>query len=155
MSNITDNLIDLNLILPEASRPVANYSPYLVVDDKIFVSGQIPFEKGEIIYKGKVGVDISIAQAKKAAELCLINTLAVLSNATKGNLNSLKSCIKINVFINSADNFFEQPEVADGASNLIKKVFKENGNHTRSAVSCNALPKNASVEIDSIFQLKS
>jgi len=155
MSNITNNLIGLNLILPEATKPVANYSPYLIVNNKIYVSGQIPFEKGEIIYKGKVGIDISIVQAKKAAELCLINTLAVLNNATNENLNSLKCCIKINVFINSTDNFFEQPEVADGASNLIKEVFKENGNHARSAVSCNSLPKNASVEIDSIFQLKS
>tara|TARA_B100000242_G_C42817462_1_gene379966 strand:+ start:209 stop:676 length:468 start_codon:yes stop_codon:yes gene_type:complete len=155
MSNITNNLIGLNLILPKATKPVANYSPYLIVNNKIYVSGQIPFEKGEIIYKGKVGIDISIVQAKKAAELCLINTLAVLNNATNENLNSLKCCIKINVFINSTDNFFEQPEVADGASNLIKEVFKENGNHARSAVSCNSLPKNASVEIDSIFQLKS
>ena len=155
MSNITNNLIGLNLILPEATKPVADYSPYLIVNNKIYVSGQIPFEKGEIIYKGKVGIDISIVQAKKAAELCLINTLAVLNNATNENLNSLKCCIKINVFINSTDNFFEQPEVADGASNLIKEVFKENGNHARSAVSCNSLPKNASVEIDSIFQLKS
>ena len=74
MSNITNNLIGLNLILPEATKPVANYSPYLIVNNKIYVSGQIPFEKGEIIYKGKVGIDISIVQAKKAAELCLINT---------------------------------------------------------------------------------
>ena len=83
----------------------------------------------------------------------MINTLAVLFNATKGNLNIVNSCVKINVFINSADDFFEQPIVADGASDLIKEIFKENGNHARSAVSCNSLPKNATVEIDSIFQL--
>ena len=79
--------------------------------------------------------------------------MALLNLVTNNNLNRIISCIKINVFINSADDFFEQPLVADGASNLIKKIFKDNGDHARSAVSCNSLPKNASVEIDSVFQL--
>ena len=84
----------------------------------------------------------------------MINTLAVLNLATNNNLDRVKSCIKINVFLNSTDDFFDQPIVADGASNLLRKIFKNYGDHARSAVSCNSLPKNASVEIDSIFQLK-
>ena len=153
MTDIIKSLEELNIILPKASKPVANYSPYVITENKIYISGQIPFQEGNIIYKGKVGKDIGIEEAKKASALCLINTIAVLFDATKGNLNIVKSCVKINVFINSVNDFFDQPIVADGASDLIKDIFKENGNHARSAVSCNSLPKNAAVEIDSIFQL--
>ena len=154
MTDIIKNLMELNIVLPEPSKPVANYSPFVIENKRIYVSGQIPIKKGVLLYKGKAGKDISIEEAKEAAALCLINTISVLRNALQGNLNNLKACIKINVFINSVEEFYEQPEVADGASDLIKKIFKVNGNHARSAVSCNSLPKNAAVEIDSIFLLK-
>ena len=154
MNNIIKSIQDLKIILPAATKPVANYSPYVFFKDMIYVSGQIPFKNGVLVYKGKVGKDINIDEAIIASEICLINTLAVLNLATNNNLNKVKSCIKINVFINSSNDFIQQPEVADGASNLIKKIFKDDGNHARSAVSCNSLPKDASIEIDSIFQLK-
>ena len=154
MINLIKRLKELNIILPEASKPVANYSPFVITDKLIYVSGQIPLKNGSLIYKGKAGKDLTIEDAKKAAAICLINTIAVLNDATEKKLNNVKSCIKINVFINSTDNFYDQPAVADGASDLIKIIFKEDGNHARSAVSCNSLPKNAAVEIDSIFQLK-
>ena len=153
MNNIIKSLSDLGIILPEPTKPVANYSPYVIFKNTIYVSGQIPFKDGTIAYQGKVGKDININEAVDASEICLLNTLALLNLATNNNLNRITSCIKINVFINSTDDFFEQPIVADGASNLIKKIFKDNGEHARSAVSCNSLPKNASVEIDSVFQL--
>ncbi len=153
MNNIIKSIQDLKILLPEAAKPVANYSPYVLHNDMIYVSGQIPFKNGVLAYKGKVGKDITVDEAINASKICLINTLAVLNLATN-NLNKVKSCIKINVFINSSDDFIQQPEVADGASNLIKEIFKDDGNHARSAVSCNSLPKDASVEIDSIFQLK-
>ena len=153
MNNIVKSLLDLNIVLPEPTKPVANYSPYTICENLIYVSGQIPFKNGNIVYKGKVGRDISTQEAINASEVCLLNTLSVLNRATRNNLNKIISCIKISVFINSTSDFFEQPLVADGASNLIKKIFKDNGNHARSAVSCNSLPKNACVEIDSIFQL--
>ena len=153
MTNIIKSLQELNIILPEPSKPVANYSPYVIVDNKVYISGQIPLKKGDIVYKGKVGKNITIEDGQAASQLCLLNTMAVLNLALQNNLNKVKCCIKINVFINSADDFFDQPVVADGASNLIKSIFKVNGNHARSAVSCNSLPKNASVEIDSIFQI--
>ena len=153
MNNIIKSIQDLKILLPEAAKPVANYSPYVLHNDMIYVSGQIPFKNGVLAYKGKVGKDITVDEAINASKICLINTLAVLNLATN-NLNKVKSCIKINVFINSTDDFIQQPEVADGASNLIKEIFKDEGNHARSAVSCNSLPKDASVEIDSIFQLE-
>ena len=153
MSDINKSIQELKLIIPEPAKPVANYSPYVILNNIIYVSGQIPFKDGNISYKGKVGKDITINEAISAAEICLMNTLAILKLATNNNLNSIKSCVKINVFINSSDDFFEQPLVADGASNLIKKIFKNNGSHARSAIGCNSLPKNASIEIDSIFQL--
>ena len=154
MINLIKRLKELNIILPEASKPVANYSPFVITDKLIYISGQIPLKNGSLIYKGKVGKDLTMEDAKKAAAICLINTIAVLNDATEKNLNNVKSCIKINVFINSTDNFYDQPAVADGASDLIKIIFNEDGNHARSAVSCNSLPKNAAVEIDSIFKLK-
>ena len=153
MNNIIKSLSALGIVLPSPTKPVANYSPYVIFKNTIYVSGQIPLKDGIIAYQGKVGKDIDINEAINASEICLLNTLALLNLATHNNLNRIISCIKINVFINSADDFFEQPLVADGASNLIKKIFTDNGDHARSAVSCNSLPKNASVEIDSIFQL--
>ena len=153
MNNIIKSIQDLKILLPEAAKPVANYSPYVLHNDMIYVSGQIPFKNGVLAYKGKVGKDITVDEAINASKICLINTLAVLNLATN-NLNKVKSCLKINVFINSSDDFTQQPEVADGASNLIKEIFKDDGSHARSAVSCNSLPKDAAVEIDSIFQLK-
>ena len=154
MNDIIKSIQDLNLKIPEPASPVANYSPYVLYKNTIYVSGQIPFKDGSIAYTGKVGKDVSLNNAILASEICFMNTLAVLNLATKNNLNIIKSCLKINVFINSSDDFFDQPIVADGASNLIKKIFKKNGNHARAAVSCNSLPKNASVEIDSIFQIE-
>ena len=155
MINIEENLRKYNITIPKANKPVANYSPYVKTENLLFISGQIPIVGGKMLFTGKVNKDIEIPSAVKAAELCMLNSFAILKDAVQNNLSLVNKCIKINVFINSTDNFFEQPEVADGASNLIKEVFKENGNHARSAVSCNSLPKNASVEIDSIFQLKS
>ena len=136
-----------------ANKPVANYSAYVFAENTIYVSGQIPFKDGKLIYKGKVGKDIDIEEGKKAASLCFLNTLAILQKATEENLNKIISCIKINVFINSESNFIDQPTVADGASDLIKEIFRENGSHARSAISCNSLPKDAAVEIDSIFKI--
>ena len=153
MNNVIKNLQDLNIILPKAAKPVANYSPFVLENTRVYISGQIPFKNEKVIYQGKVGKDINIQDAVNAAKLCFINTLAVLNLATGYDLNKVSSCIKINVFINSTDDFYEQPLVADGASNMIKDIFKENGNHARSAVSCNSLPKDAAVEIDSLFKL--
>ncbi len=155
MKNIIENLNKLNIDLPEIAKPIADYVPYVKTKNIIFISGQIPIKNKNILYKGKLGKEISVEEGKKAAELCIINTFAILKKATNNNLLSIKKCVKLNVFINSIDNFFEQPEVADGASKLLNKILHPNGSHSRSAVSCNSLPRNVSVEIDSIFEIKS
>ena len=153
MMNIEENLKKHDIIIPTPAKPVANYSPYLISKNLIFISGQIPIINGNIIYKGKVNKDLTINKSVKAAELCMLNSFAILIDAVANNLNQIKRCIKINVFINSDSSFIEQPKVADGASNLISKIMDPNTNHARSAVSVNSLPKDAAIEIDSIFEI--
>ena len=153
MINIAENLKKHNITIPKANKPVANYSPYVKTEHLIFISGQIPMTDGNILFTGKVNKDVEISSAVKAAELCMLNSFAVLKDAVQNNLSLVRRCIKINVFINSDDLFFNQPVVADGASNLITKIMSPNSDHARSAVSVNSLPKNATVEIDSVFEI--
>ena len=153
MINIEENLKKYKIIIPKANKPVANYSPYVVTENLVFISGQIPIADGKMLFTGKVNKDIEIPSAVEAAELCMLNSFAILKDAVQNNLNTVRKCIKINVFINSDDLFINQPEVADGASNLISKIMRPNSEHTRSAISVNSLPKNATVEIDSVFEI--
>jgi enamine deaminase RidA (YjgF/YER057c/UK114 family) len=153
MINIEENLRKYNITIPKANKPVANYSPYVKTEKLIFISGQIPITDGNMLFTGKVNKDVEISSAVKAAELCMLNSFAILKDAVQSNLNLVNKCVKINVFINSDDSFVNQPEVADGASNLITKIMSPNSDHARSAVSVNSLPKNATVEIDSVFEI--
>ena len=153
MLNIDENLRKYNITIPKANKPVANYSPYVKTEKLIFISGQIPITDGNMLFTGKVNKDLEISSAIKAAELCMLNSFAILKDAVQSNLNLVNKCVKINVFINSDDSFVNQPEVADGASNLITKIMSPNSDHARSAVSVNSLPKNATVEIDSVFEI--
>ena len=151
---IDENLRKYNITIPKANKPVANYSPYVITEKLIFISGQIPITDGNMLFTGKVNKDVELSSAVKAAELCMLNSFAVLKDALQNNLNLVRKCIKINVFINSDNLFINQPEVADGASNLITKIMSPNSDHARSAVSVNSLPKNATVEIDSVFEIE-
>jgi len=153
MLNIEENLRKYNITIPKPNKPVANYSPYVKTEKLIFISGQIPITDGNMLFTGKVNKDVEISSAVKAAELCMLNSFAILKDAVQNNLNLVNKCVKINVFINSDDSFVNQPEVADGASNLITKIMSPNSDHARSAVSVNSLPKNATVEIDSVFEI--
>ena len=153
MINIEENLKKYKIIIPKANKPVANYSSYIITENLIFISGQIPIADGKMLFTGKVNKDIEIPSAVEAAELCMLNSFAILKDAVQNNLNTVRKCIKINVFINSDDLFINQPEVADGASNLISKIMRPNSGHARSAISVNSLPKNATVEIDSVFEI--
>ncbi len=149
---IEDKLIELGLQLPIAPIPLASYVPAVVVDNLIFTSGQIPVLEGELKFKGKIGKDLTAEEGRSAAELCLLNCLSVIKNSA-GSLDKIEKIIKVTVFINSADNFTGQPKVANGASDLLVKLFGEKGKHARSAVGVNELPINAAVEIEMIARL--
>jgi enamine deaminase RidA (YjgF/YER057c/UK114 family) len=119
----------------------------------IYISGQVPFKSDGKLITGKVGKELNLEEAQNAAKLCALNLLAQLKKACGGNLDKVKGCIKITGYVNSIDNFTEQPKVINGASDLISKVFEEIGKHTRAAVSVNSLPLGVPVEVDAIFEI--
>ena len=143
----------LNIKLPEAKAPVGNYVATKVVGKMLFISGQISInENGELI-KGKVGKDLDTEAGYDAARRCALSIISQTKKACEGDLSKIKSCIKLTGFVNSTDDFTEQPKVINGASDLIVSVFGDNGMHTRAAVSSNSLPLGVSVEVDAIFEL--
>jgi len=144
---------ELNINLPEAKPPVGSYVATKIVGNLLYISGQISIaENGELI-KGKVGKDLSVDDGYKAAERCGLSIISQAKVACSGDLSKIKSCVKLTGFVNSTDNFTEQPKVINGASDLIASVFGEAGMHTRAAVSTNSLPLGVSVEVDAIFEL--
>ena len=148
-----NNLKKNNINLPEAPAPVGSYVASKIVGKLLYISGQISMNsKGELI-KGKLGKDLNAEDGYKAAERCALSILAQAKKILSGNLDEIKSCIKIVGFVNSTDNFIEQPKVINGASDLISKIFGKSGIHTRAAVSTNSLPLGVSVEVDAIFEL--
>ena len=144
---------DLKINLPEAKPPVGSYVASKIVGNLLYISGQISIsENGELI-KGKVGKDLSVDDGYKAAERCGLSIISQAKVACHGDLSKIKSCVKLTGFVNSTDNFTDQPKVINGASDLIASVFGEAGMHTRAAVSTNSLPLGVSVEVDVIFEL--
>ena len=144
---------ELKINLPEAKPPVGSYVATKIVGNLLYISGQISIsENGELI-KGKVGKDLSVDDGNKAAERCGLSIISQAKVACNGDLSKIKSCVKLTGFVNSTDNFTEQPKVINGASDLIASVFGEAGMHTRAAVSANSLPLGVSVEVDAIFEL--
>jgi len=149
-----DKIKELNIELPEAKAPVGSYVATKISGNLLYISGQISMNsKGELI-KGKVGKDLTTEEAYKAAERCGLSIIAQVKKACDGDLSKIKSCIKLTGFVNSSDDFIEQPKVINGASDLIASVFGNSGMHTRAAVSTNSLPLGVSVEVDAIFELK-
>ena len=144
---------ELNINLPEAKPPVGSYVATKIADNLLYISGQISIsENGELI-KGKIGKDLSVDDGYKAAERCGLSIISQAKVACHGDLSKIKSCVKLTGFVNSTDNFTDQPKVINGASDLIASVFGEAGMHTRAAVSTNSLPLGVSVEVDAIFEL--
>ena len=144
---------ELKIKLPEAKPPVGFYVATKIVGNLLYISGQISIsENGELI-KGKVGKDLSVDDGYKDAERCGLSIISQAKVACHGDLSKIKSCVKLTGFVNSIDNFTEQPKVINGASDLIASVFGEAGMHTRAAVSTNSLPLGVSVEVDAIFEL--
>ena len=151
---IDEKLKKLNIKLPNAPDPVGAYVAYKKVGNLLFISGQLPIAFDGKIIKGKIGKNLTLEQGQEAAKFCVINILAQVKKALNGDLNKVKSCIKITGYVNSTDDFIEQPKVINGASDLIASIFGDAGMHTRAAVSTNSLPLGVSVEVDAIFELK-
>ena len=151
--NFEDKIKELQIELPEAKAPVGSYVATKMVGKLLYISGQISMNsKGELI-KGKVGKDLTTDEAYKAAERCGLSIVAQVKKACDGDLSKVKSCIKLTGFVNSTEDYIEQPKVINGSSDLIASIFGEAGMHTRAAVSTNSLPLGVSVEVDAIFEL--
>ena len=148
-----DKIKELKIELPEAKAPVGSYVATKIVGKLLYVSGQISIDSKGNLIKGKVGKDLTTDEAYKAAERCGLSIIAQVKNACNGDLSKVKSCIKLTGFVNSIDDYIEQPKVINGASDLISSIFGEAGMHTRAAVSTNSLPLGVSVEVDGIFEL--
>ena len=144
---------DQGIILPEAKAPVGNYLASKIVGKMLFISGQISIDESGQLIKGKVGKDLDTNTGYEAAKRCAISIIAQVKKACNNDLSKVKSCIKLTGFVNSTDDFTEQPKVINGASDLIASIFGEIGMHTRAAVSTNSLPLGVSVEVDAIFEL--
>ena len=151
--NFEDKIKELKIELPEAKAPVGNYVATKIVGNLLYISGQVSINSNGELIKGKVGKDLTTDEAYKAAERCGISIIAQVKKACDGDLSRVKSCIKLTGFVNSTNDYTEQPKVINGASDLIASVFGEAGMHTRAAVSTNSLPLGVSVEIDAIFEI--
>ena len=150
---IDNNLKKLNIVLPNPPDPVGAYVAYKIINNLLYISGQLPIGPGGKIIKGKIGKDLSLEEGQNASKLCVINILAQAKKAMGGDLNKIKNCIKITGFVNSTDNFSDQPKVINPASETLSAVFGDKGKHTRAAISTNSLPLGAAVEIDAIFEV--
>jgi len=149
---ISEKLNQLNIELPKAPDPVGAYVAFKKISNLLYISGQLPIGADGNIVKGKIGKDLTLEDGQKASKLCVINILAQAKKAMNGDLNKIKNCVKITGFVNSTDDFADQPKIINPASETLSAVFGENGKHTRAAVSTNSLPLNAAVEIDAIFE---
>jgi len=145
-------LIELNIKLPKAPDPVGAYVAFKKISKFLFISGQLPIDIEGKMIKGKIGKDLSLEDGQMAAKFCAINILSQAKKAVAGDLEKIKGCIKITGFVNSTDDFIDQPKVINPASELLSAVFGDNGKHARAAVSTNSLPLGVAVEIDAIFE---
>ena len=149
-----DNKIkELKIVLPEAKPPVGNYVAAKISGKMLFVSGQISIDENGQLIKGKIGKDLDAEAGYNAAKRCALSIIAQVKKACDNDLSKIKSCIKLTGFVNSTDDFTDQPKVINGASDLIASVFGDAGMHARAAVSTNSLPLGVSVEVDAIFEL--
>ena len=150
---IDDKINDLKIILPEAKAPVGSYVATKITGKLLYVSGQISINANGELIKGKVGKDLTTEDAYKAAERCGLSIVAQVKKACDDDFSKVKSCIKLTGFVNSTEDFIEQPKVINGASDLIASIFGDAGMHTRAAVSTNSIPLGVAVEVDAIFEL--
>ena len=146
-------LADKKIELPKAAAPVANYVPVVQTGNLVFTAGQVTVWNGEFKFVGKLGKEYTVEQGQQAARLCGLNVIAQLKAALGGDLDRVKRCVRLGVFVNSTAEFTDQPKVANGVSDLMVEVFGDAGKHARSAVGVNVLPLNLAVEVDAVFEI--
>ena len=151
--NPEDILKENNINLPEAADPVGSYVAAKIIGKLLYISGQISIGSDGKLIKGKLGKDLTVEDGYKAAERCALSIVSQVKKACGGDLSKIKECVKLTGFVNSTEDFTDQPKVINGASDLIAKIFSEKGMHTRAAVSTNSLPLGVAVEVDAIFEL--
>ena len=151
--NFEENIKKNNIILPKAPDPVGSYVATKVVGNLLYISGQISIDDAGNLIKGKLGKELDVEKGYNAAVRCALSIVAQAKKACNDDLSKIKSCIKLTGFVNSTDDFVEQPKVINGASDMIVSVFGDSGMHTRAAISSNSLPLGVAVEVDAIFDL--
>ena len=154
MTNIDKRLKELNISLEKPSSPAANYIPHSIVGNLVFISGQLPFKDGSIPITGIVGDDVNVENAIKMAELCALALISQLKEACNGDLDKVKKVVKLGGFVASSKDFGDQPKVINGASDMMVKIFGDQGKHSRFAVGVASLPRNVPVEVEGIFEIK-
>ena len=153
MSQIEARLAELGIVLPDAPAPAANYVPFVISGNMVYISGQISQNAGGLI-KGKLGVDVTVEQGADAAKACAISLLAQLKAATGGKIDRMTRLVKLVGFVNSSADFTDQPKVINGASDFMVAVLGDAGRHARSAVSAASLPFGVAVEIEAVFEIE-
>lgn len=150
---IEARLKELKVELPDAPAPAANYIPYVVTGNLVFVSGQVPRFNGQYVHVGKVGETLTLEDGQKSARLCALNLISQLKAACGGDLDRVTRVVKLGGFVNSTPTFAQHPQVINGASDLMGEIFGDAGKHARFAVGVADLPGNVATEIDGIFEI--
>ncbi len=153
MSTVEQRLQQLGIVLPDPMTPLANYVPYVIARNMVYISGQVPLRDGQFQYVGKVGRDLDVEQAVAAARLCAVNILSQLRTACGGDLERVVRCVKLGGFVNATPEFQDHPTVVNGASDLMVEVFGDQGRHARFAVGAGSLPRGVAVEVDAVFEI--
>jgi enamine deaminase RidA (YjgF/YER057c/UK114 family) len=150
---VDSRLEELAITLPVPPAPVASYVPYVIVNKLVFISGQVTLAAEGLKFIGAVGKELSLEEGRAAAKLCAINAIAQLKAAVDGDLDRVKRCVKLTVFVNAVPGFTQHPEIANGASDLVVEIFGESGRHARAAVGAGSLPRNVAAEVEAIFEV--
>ena len=153
MSVIDEKIKSLNIKLPEPKAPVGAYVATKIVGKLLFISGQVSIDKDGELITGKIGKDLDLNEGYEAAERCGLSIISHVKKACHGDLSRVKSCVKLTGYVNSTDDFKDQPKIINGASDIIAKILEKKGEHTRAAISSNSLPLGVAVEVDAIFEL--
>jgi enamine deaminase RidA (YjgF/YER057c/UK114 family) len=150
---IDARLKELEITLPAAPAPVASYVPFITAGNLVFISGQVTAAPEGLKYVGTIGKELTLEDGRAAARLCALNVVAQLRAALNGDLDRVKRCVRLGVFVNAIPGFAQHPEIANGASDLVVEIFGEAGRHSRAAVGAGSLPRNVATEVEAVFEI--